>query len=93
MKFKALQHHFLLRVLILYKFIMKCAKLMLHSIIFLRLGKSNDVTFFRKKFNELLVIRYLILGVTVPLQLLVTAVKTIKKTLLVTSKVTSYVTL
>jgi hypothetical protein len=36
--------------------------------------KSNEVTFFRKECNELLVIRYFILGVTVPLQLLVTAI-------------------
>jgi hypothetical protein len=36
--------------------------------------KSNEVTYFRKECNELLVIRYLILGVTDPLQLLVTAI-------------------
>ncbi len=36
--------------------------------------KSNEVTFFRKECNELLVICYFILGVTVPLQLLVTAI-------------------
>jgi hypothetical protein len=39
----------------------------------LQLKKGNEVTFFRKERNELLVIRYFILGVTVPLQLLVTA--------------------
>ncbi len=47
---------------------------MLHSIIFLQLRKSNEVTFFRKECNELLVSRDLILGVTVPLQFLVTAI-------------------
>jgi hypothetical protein len=36
--------------------------------------KSNEMTFLRKECNELLVIRYFILGVTVPLQLAVTAI-------------------
>jgi hypothetical protein len=36
--------------------------------------KNNEASFFRKECNELLVIRYLILSVTVPLQLLVTAI-------------------
>jgi hypothetical protein len=58
---------------------------MLQSIIFCSL-KSNEVTFFRKECNELLVIRYFILGVTVPLQLLVTAILNVTKTLLVTQK-------
>jgi hypothetical protein len=44
---------------------------MLHDI-FLRLRKSNEVTVFRKEFNELLVILFY-LGVTVPLQFLVNA--------------------
>ncbi len=41
---------------------------------FLRIRKSNGVTLFWKEYNKLLVIRFLILGVTVPLQLLVTAI-------------------
>jgi hypothetical protein len=45
---------------------------MLQSII--AVLKSNEVTLFRKECNELLLIRYFILGVTVPLQLLVTAI-------------------
>jgi hypothetical protein len=48
--------------------------------------KSNEVTFFRKECNELLVIRYFNLGVTVPLQLLVTAILNVTETLLVTQK-------
>ncbi len=36
--------------------------------------KVTEVTFFRKACNELLVIHYLILSVTVPLQSLVTAI-------------------
>jgi hypothetical protein len=36
--------------------------------------KSNKVTSFEEKCNELLVIRFRILNVTVPLQLLVTAI-------------------
>jgi hypothetical protein len=50
-----------------------------------RLRKSNKVTYFRKECNELLVICYLILGVTVPLQLLGTAVENVMKMLLVTT--------
>ncbi len=46
---------------------------MLQSIIF-SVWKSNEVTFLKKECNELLVIRYFILGVTVLLQLLVTAI-------------------
>jgi hypothetical protein len=46
-------------------------KLMLKKQNFLRSRKNNEVTFFRKECNDLLVIRYLILSVTVPLQLLV----------------------
>jgi hypothetical protein len=41
---------------------------------------------FRKKCNELLEMRYPILNVTVPLQLLVTAVLNVTKPLLITSK-------
>jgi hypothetical protein len=45
------------------------------------------------EWNELLVIRYFFLGVTVPLQLLVSAFQNVTKTLLVNTKATSYVTL
>jgi hypothetical protein len=41
---------------------------------------------FRKKYNELLEIRYPILNVMVPLQLLVTAILNVTKPLLVTLK-------
>jgi hypothetical protein len=47
---------------------------MLKQHTFLLSIKSNEVTFFEKKFNELLEICYRILNVTVPLQLLVTAI-------------------
>jgi hypothetical protein len=43
-------------------------------IFFLLSIKSNEVTSSEEKCNELLVIRYRILGVTLPLQLLVTAI-------------------
>jgi hypothetical protein len=43
--------------------------------------------------NELFEIRYLILGVIVQLQLLVIAIKNVTQALLVTKKITSYVTL
>jgi hypothetical protein len=36
--------------------------------------KNNEVTSFEEKCNDLLVIRYRILNVTVPLQFLVTAI-------------------
>ncbi len=52
----------------------------------LRFRKSNEVTFFSKECDELLVIRYIILGVTFPLQLRVTAIVNVTKTLLVTTK-------
>jgi hypothetical protein len=49
--------------------------------------KGTKQLLFSKECNELLgVIRYLILNVTVPLQLLVTAIKNVTKTLLVTTK-------
>jgi hypothetical protein len=48
--------------------------------------KSNKVTSFEEKCNEFLVIRYRILNVTVPLQLLVTDILNVTKTLLVTTK-------
>jgi hypothetical protein len=48
---------------------------MLKMLNFLLSRKSNVVSFFRKEFNELFVIRYLILSVTVPLQLLVIVFK------------------
>ncbi len=57
---------------------------------FFRFSKSNEVTFF-KECTELLVIRPLILGITVPSQLLVTAILNRKKTLLVNTKSTSNV--
>jgi hypothetical protein len=53
---------------------------------FLRLRKNKELPFFREECNILLVIRYLILGVTVPLQLLVTAILNVTKMLLVTTK-------
>ncbi len=46
---------------------------MVYRIFFLQLRKSKEATF-RKECKELLVIHYLILGVKVPLQLLVTAI-------------------
>jgi hypothetical protein len=51
-------------------------KLMLHSINFFLLRKSNKLTFLGRNVTsyELLLICYLILGVTVPLHLLVTAI-------------------
>jgi hypothetical protein len=48
--------------------------------------KNNEVTFFRKECNELLVILYLTFNATVPLQLLVNALKKVTKALLVTTK-------
>ncbi len=48
--------------------------------------KSNEVTSFEEKCNELLAIRSHILNVTVPLQLIVTAIENVTKTLLVTTK-------
>jgi hypothetical protein len=54
------------------QFLKKGTKLVLHIIMF-GVKKSYEVTF-RKECNDLLVIRYLILSVTVPLQLLITAV-------------------
>ncbi len=68
-----LKHNFLNMSSDVVQFLQKCSKLMLHSIIF-AVKKSNNVTFLGKECNEFLVIRYLILGVTVPLQLLVTAI-------------------
>jgi hypothetical protein len=66
---------------------------MLQSIIFCGKEKINEVTCVRMEWNELLVIRYFFLGVTVPLQLLVSAFQNVTKTLLVNTKATSYVTL
>jgi hypothetical protein len=48
--------------------------------------KSNEVTLHEKECNELLVIRYLMLSVTVSLQLLVTAILNVTITLLVKTK-------
>jgi hypothetical protein len=53
---------------------------------FFAVKKKYRSNFFRKNDNELLVIRYLISGVTVPLHLLVTAIPKVTKTLLVTTK-------
>jgi hypothetical protein len=92
MKIKALQRYFLhtsTDVLTISKEMSKT--LMLHIIMF-AVEKSNKL-FYVKECNELPVIRYLILGVTVPQQLLITAVKNESKKLLVTTKVTSYVTM
>ncbi len=50
------------------------------------LRKSNEVTFLKKECHELLLIRYLILSVTVPQYLLVTAIENVTKTLLVTTE-------
>jgi hypothetical protein len=52
---------------------------MLQSIVFCaekKIAKYRNI--FSKECNELLAIHYLILGVTVPLQLLVTAIKNLK---------------
>jgi hypothetical protein len=48
--------------------------LTVHCGIIFAVKKSNEVTFFRKECNELLVIHFLHLGVAVPLQFLVTDV-------------------
>jgi hypothetical protein len=48
--------------------------------------KSHEVTSFRKECNELLLIRFLILCVIVPLQLLVTDIQKVTETVLVTTK-------
>jgi hypothetical protein len=48
--------------------------------------KVTKYILFRKECNELLVIRYLILSVTVPLQLLVPAIRNVTKLLLVITK-------
>jgi hypothetical protein len=57
---------------------------MLHTILFV--SKRDELTFFLKECNNLLVIRYLIFVVTVPLQLLVTAIENVMKKLLVTTE-------
>ncbi len=67
------------------------SKTLMFLIIIFAVKKSNKL-FYVKKCNELLVIENLILGETVPQQLLVTAIKNETKNLLVTIKVTSYVT-
>jgi hypothetical protein len=61
---------------------------MLKKHIFLLSIQTKKVTFFRKACNELLIIRYLISSVTVPLQLLATAVYSVNvtKTLQFTAK-------
>ncbi len=54
--------------MILYQFLKNCAKLMLKTYFFAAYKKGM------KECKELLEIRYLLLSVTVPLQLLVTAI-------------------
>ncbi len=57
----------------------KCKKLVLHSVSFCGEEKVTKNLLYRKECNELLVNRYLILGIMVPPQLLVTAIENVTK--------------
>ncbi len=74
MKVKAPKRYFLCTNADIVTILKKCSKLVLNKHNILLSGKSNEATFFSKECNKLLLIRDLVLNVTVPLQLLVTAI-------------------
>ncbi len=74
MKVKALKRYFVYTSSDIVTIPKEYTKLIFEKHNFLRSKKSNEVNFFRKACNELVVGRYLILIVMIPLQLQVTAI-------------------
>ncbi len=74
MKVKALKHYFLYTSIDILTIPKDLYKIHVENIIFAVNKKVTKYLLFWKECNELLLIRYLILNVKVPLQLLVTAI-------------------